>query len=111
MTTATQKKDYSKAYFWLVISVILGGMGLYAYALELQAKEVKAKSALEQQAMSYTLEAIELKDTLEECSLRSPDQALKLESFNMLLAHGIEQNVSHDTLRKQIAACKKTLNS
>ena len=111
MTTVAQKKDYSTAHFWLLISVLLGGMSLYSYAFNQQVKETKAEFALEQQAIAHSLEALELKETLEECSLRSSDQNLKLESFNMILAHVIEKNVSHDALRRQITACKETLNT
>ncbi len=111
MATVVQKKDYSTVCFWVLTSILLGGLALYSYAFNQQVKETKAKFALEQQAIAYSIEALELKETLEECSLNSSDKNIKVESFNMILAHVIEKNVSHDTLRKQITACKKTLNT
>lgn len=109
MNTVKAEKDHSKAYFWLVITVILGSMALYSYALHLQAAEIKAKFEQEKQAMAHIAEALYLKDALEDCSHRSTNQELKLDIFNMLLAHTIEQNVPHETLRKQLEICKKTL--
>ena len=109
MATAKTKTEHSTAFFWVFLAVLLGGMALYSYAFHLQAAEIKAKSEQEKQAMAHIAEALYLKDALEDCSHRSTNQELKLDIFNMLLAHTIEQNVPHETLRKQLEICKKTL--
>ncbi|BBL22295.1 MULTISPECIES: hypothetical protein [Acinetobacter] len=105
MNTVANNRKNLFTFIGLSLALLLA-FGSVALSIHAQNKADKqARDAeLEQIAMFYAH-----KQDLETCSNQTPDKAIRIESFNLLLQHTISQDVPVSTMVNMINKCKATL--
>lgn len=105
MNTVANNRKNLFTFIGLSLALLLA-FGSVALSIHTQNKADKqARDAeLEQIAMFYAH-----KQDLETCSNQTPDKAIRIESFNLLLQHTISQDVPVSTMVNMINKCKATL--
>lgn len=86
-----------------VVALSLAGIIFFVHHENQQAlNQIKAEE-------KYMADAIFLKESLEKCNNQTSNNQIRLDGFNMLLAHVIEQNMPHEKLKQQLDTCIKSL--
>lgn len=99
-----------KSQFVFAAAVIALFMAFGSVAISFHAQQEAKKQAVEAEQLK-TVMFYAQKNDLEECMNASTDKEIKIESFDLLLQHSINQDVPVTTMNNMIQKCRATLDS